>query len=66
MNKADWIFALILIITGLTCLVFSANSFGHESLAFFGQTLFHVCRLALCPVVLVVFIYLLFYFKKRR
>lgn len=67
MKKIDWFFSLFLIIMGLTCLLFSANAFsGYGGFISFGKTLFLVCMLLACPVVLFVGIYLWFHFRHKK
>ncbi|MDD9148571.1 MULTISPECIES: hypothetical protein [unclassified Sporolactobacillus] len=66
MKKIDWFFSLLLIIMGLTCLLFSANAFGHENLLSFGKTLVRVCMWLACPVLLFVGFYIWFHFRKKR
>ncbi|TGA96917.1 hypothetical protein E4665_13730 [Sporolactobacillus shoreae] len=65
MKKIDWFFSIFLIIMGLTCLLFSANAFGHESFFAFGRILFKVCMWAACPGVLVGSLYLWFHYRNK-
>jgi hypothetical protein len=66
MKRIDWFFSLLLIIMGVSCLFFSANAFGHESLLSFGRTFFKVCMWAACPVILMAILYLWFQFRYKR
>ncbi|GGL46516.1 hypothetical protein [Sporolactobacillus putidus] len=66
MKKIDWVFSLILIIMGLTCLFFAANAFGHESFLSFGRIFFQVCMWVTCPVILLVILYLWFHYKNKN
>lgn len=66
MKKIDWFFSLFLIIVGLTCLLFSANGFGHENLFFFGKAFVKVCMWVACPIIIFGSFYLCFYYKNKR
>lgn len=66
MKKIDWFFSLFLIIMGLTCLLFSANAFGHESFHVFGKTLVKVCMWAACPVIAFCSLYLWLHYRAKR
>ncbi|MET1248196.1 hypothetical protein ABWW58_05335 [Sporolactobacillus sp. STCC-11] len=66
MKKIDWFFSLFLIIMGLTCLLFSANAFGHESIIFFVKTLLQMCMWFACPAILALILYLWFLFRNKN
>lgn len=66
MKKIDWFFSLFLIIMGLTCLLFSANAFGHESILSFEKTFSQICMWAACPVILFGGLYLWFHYSNKR
>ncbi|RYL87518.1 hypothetical protein ABNN70_00510 [Sporolactobacillus sp. Y61] len=66
MKKIDWFLSLFLIIMGLTCLFFSANAFGHESLLAFGRTFVRACMWVACPVVVIGGLYLWFHYRNKR
>ncbi|RYL92313.1 hypothetical protein EWI07_09750 [Sporolactobacillus sp. THM7-4] len=66
MKKMDWFFSLFLIIAGLTCLLFSATGFGHESILAFGRTFFKVCMWFICPVIIFVCLSLWVNFRNKK
>ncbi|MCI1857828.1 MAG: hypothetical protein LKI80_06645 [Sporolactobacillus sp.] len=64
MKKIDWFFSFLLMITGLTCLLFSARAFGHASLRTFGKMFANVCMWVACPLVIVGGLYIWSRFRK--
>ncbi|MFD2617964.1 hypothetical protein [Terrilactibacillus laevilacticus] len=65
MKIRHFLVASLLIGMGLTCMTYSANSFERETIMTFGKTFFQIGMMVICPVVLLICLYLMFYYKNK-
>jgi hypothetical protein len=65
MNKIEWIFAIILVFIGLTCLTVSATwMVNSDTIQSYIATLFQICFWIAIPLIIVIIIYLVY--KKMK
>jgi hypothetical protein len=65
MNKVEWIFAVLLILIGITCLTASATwMINPDTIQSYLATLFQICFWISFPVVIGIVIYLVY--KKKK
>jgi hypothetical protein len=65
MNKIEWIFAVILVFIGITCLTVSATwMFNPDTIQSYLATLFQICFWIAIPTIIGIVIYLVYQKKK--
>ncbi len=67
MKRIDWFMAILLVISGLTCLTISGTAkFGPDSIDSYLITLLHLCLWMGVPVLVAGIVYLIIIRKKRK